>query len=189
MRSLLLASSFATLGLADLAWIDLRLAPDIVERETVADAPAVPPRPDRRTLERQAPLAMPTSPAPPPPRSPRPPLPTPPRLVLQYGVDEREPADTAKRDEDAAFALLSADPSLVVIIDGHTDRTGWTVYNERLSRARADAIAAALVARGVPRSRISVSGHGARRPIAQGDDPGSLARNRRVELSFERRTP
>jgi outer membrane protein OmpA-like peptidoglycan-associated protein len=187
MRSLLLASGFATLGFADLAWIDLRLAPDVVERETVAEAPAPPPRADVRTLERQ----VPPSPAPAvPPRATRPALPpTPARLVLQYGVDEREPADAAKRDEDAAVALLSADPTLVVVIDGHTDRTGWTTYNERLSRARADAIAAALVARGVPRSRISVSGHGARRPIAQGDDAASLARNRRVELSFERRTP
>jgi hypothetical protein len=189
MRSLLLASGFATLGLADLAWIDLRLAPDLIGGESVARAPAAPPRADGRALERQVSLPVATSPTPVIAASPRPLPPIPPRLVLQYDVDAREPAEATKREEDAAFALLSADPTLVVIIDGHTDRTGWMTYNERLSRARADAIAARLVARGVPRSRIAVSAHGARKPIAQGDDATSLARNRRVELSFERRTP
>lgn len=180
MRSLLLASGFATLGLADLAWLDLRLAPDILGRESVAGAPAAPPR---------APLALATPPRPAVATSPKSLPPVPPKLVLQYDVDAREPTDVAKHEEDVAFALLSADPTLVVIIDGHTDRTGWTTYNERLSRTRADAIAATLTASGVPRSRISVSAHGARRPIAQGDDAASLARNRRVELSFERRSP
>jgi outer membrane protein OmpA-like peptidoglycan-associated protein len=115
-------------------------------------------------------------------------LAAPPKLVLHFDFDSREPSGAARRDEDAAVALLSSDPTLVAIIDGHTDRTGFAPYNDRLSRARADAIAATLVARGVPRTRIVVTGHGARRPVAQGSDAPSLARNRRVELSFERRS-
>ncbi|MEA2750092.1 MAG: hypothetical protein QOI41_4235 [Myxococcales bacterium] len=188
MRSLLLASGFATLGLADVAWIDLRLAPDAFDRQTVAAAPRV-----AVAVPLPAPLPVPTAPTTPVlSASKAPALPTPPpppRLMLHYDVDAREPVEASKRDEEAALALLAADPTLVVIIDGHTDRTGWTTYNDRLSRARADLISARLLARGVPRSRISVSGHGARKPIAQGDDAAALARNRRVELSFERRTP
>jgi hypothetical protein len=191
MRSLLLASGFATLGLADVAWIDLRLAPDVVDRQIVAAAPreivAAAPRETVAALR-----PVPTSPTTPVLPASKPAglvTPPPPRLMLHYDVDAREPAEASKRDEEAALALLAADPTLVVIIDGHTDRTGWTTYNDRLSRARADLISAKLVARGVPRSRISVNGHGARKPIAQGDDAAALARNRRVELSFERRTP
>jgi outer membrane protein OmpA-like peptidoglycan-associated protein len=191
MRSLLLASGCAALGLADLAWLDLRLAPGLVERPAIVEISRS--RSEgmtMRSMELRVPslaaLPLPSSLAPPP--TP-PPTALPPKMRLAFDVDARELSESAKRDVDAALAVLSADPALVVVIDGHADRTGTPAYNDDLSRARADAVAAMLAARGAARSRLSVSGHGARRPIAPGNDAASLARNRRVELSFERRRP
>lgn len=214
MRSLFIASGFAALGAADVAWIDLRLAPSIVGRESapvVAIAAASPPRAADTTsvatpiatataeatalavamtpASATARLVAPAAPAPAAPAAHAPAPSAPTGLVLHFDVDARAPIDADARDEETMLALLSSDPSLMVIIDGHSDHTGVSTYNDRLSRARAEAIGAMLVARGIARSRIQVIAHGARKPIAAGDDAASLARNRRVEVSFARRAP
>lgn len=203
MRSLLLASGFAALGLADLAWIDLGLAPALATPKAVA-TPNVVAKMVNVERAQSAPISAPVarskeSTGIEPPSSPlraepgvvtgAAPRPIPPKMVLHFEVDAHEPSAAARRDAETAVGLLSADPTLVVIVDGHADRTGAPSHNDRLSRERADMIAAMLVASGVAPSRISTNGHGARRPIAPGNDEASLARNRRVELSFERRRP
>ncbi|SAL71853.1 ompA family protein [Caballeronia peredens] len=69
-----------------------------------------------------------------------------------------------------------------VLIEGHTDNEGSLGYNRRLSEARAEAVAQALIARGVPAGRITTKGMAWLRPIADnGTEPGR-AQNRRVEI-------
>jgi OOP family OmpA-OmpF porin len=167
MRSALLAAACGTLGVADVAWIDLHLVPRL-------DPPPI--------AERPAPIV--TAVAKVPPREP--PRPEAKRVVLPFEFDTREPSEAVKEDLSEAVSTLRDDPSLVVLVDGHTDRMGAALYNERLSRERAEAIAEVLIARGVRADRIVVNGHGARRPVTTGNDAASLARNRRVELTFRR---
>ena len=80
-------------------------------------------------------------------------------------------------------ALLKAQPALKVAIVGHTDSQGTLESNLQLSRARADAVVAALKAQhGVDGARLSAHGLASLAPVASNRDEAGRARNRRVEL-------
>jgi outer membrane protein OmpA-like peptidoglycan-associated protein len=67
-------------------------------------------------------------------------------------------------------------------IEGYTDTVGRGRLNQRLSAERAAAVRAALVARGIPASRLSAKGYGARHAIADNATEAGRARNRRIEF-------
>jgi outer membrane protein OmpA-like peptidoglycan-associated protein len=69
-----------------------------------------------------------------------------------------------------------------ILIEGHTDNEGSLAYNQGLSVERADAVAKALIARGVPAERITTQGMAFLRPIASNDTAQGRALNRRVEI-------
>ncbi|AET91555.1 flagellar motor protein MotB [Burkholderia sp. KK1] len=69
-----------------------------------------------------------------------------------------------------------------ILIEGHTDDQGSLAYNRALSAARADAVAKALIARGVPAARITTQGMAYQRPIASNSTRAGRAANRRVEI-------
>lgn len=70
----------------------------------------------------------------------------------------------------------------VLRIEGHTDDVGTAASNNMLSRKRAEAVRAALIARGVPPERLVAEGFGSSRPVAGNDNDNGRARNRRIEI-------
>jgi outer membrane protein OmpA-like peptidoglycan-associated protein len=74
-------------------------------------------------------------------------------------------------------------PALKVEVSGYTDSDGSPEANKALSERRAQAVADALVADGVSRSRISSAGYGEDKPVAANDTPKNKALNRRIEFS------
>jgi OmpA-OmpF porin, OOP family len=70
-------------------------------------------------------------------------------------------------------------------VGGHTDTTGTAAYNERLSIRRAEAVAAELVRRGVPRNEIAIAGYGATRPLVATGPNVREPQNRRVEINLK----
>ncbi|MDX8500480.1 OmpA family protein [Mesorhizobium sp. VK4C] len=74
-------------------------------------------------------------------------------------------------------------PALKVEVSGYTDSDGSPDANKALSERRAQAVADALVADGVPRNQISAAGYGEDRPVAANDTPKNKALNRRIEFS------
>jgi outer membrane protein OmpA-like peptidoglycan-associated protein len=69
-----------------------------------------------------------------------------------------------------------------VLIEGHTDSTGSDQLNMTLSQKRADAVKAALTAKGVSEGRITTRGYGKKYPVGSNDTPGGRSQNRRVEV-------
>src|SRR5204863_4122583 len=84
--------------------------------------------------------------------------------------------------------LLSSDPNLKLIVEGHTDNVGGAAPNQKLSEARAASVVSWLAAHGVPANRISSKGYGLTHPVASNDDAAGRAKNRRVEIRKEELT-
>jgi len=70
----------------------------------------------------------------------------------------------------------------VLRVEGHTDNIGRSASNAALSSRRAEAVRAALVARGVPANRLVSEGFGSSNPIADNRTDEGRARNRRIEI-------
>ncbi len=67
-------------------------------------------------------------------------------------------------------------------VSGHADRSGTPQYNQRLSERRAQAVAAELERRGVPRSAMVIQAFGETRPLVPTADGVREPQNRRVEI-------
>lgn len=94
----------------------------------------------------------------------------------------------AERQLEALLQEAAIDESWPVILAGHTDSGGNDQANLRSSRARAEAVAAWLVERGVADSRIRIVAFGEQNPIAPNALPDGRPNesgrrtNRRVEV-------
>lgn len=66
------------------------------------------------------------------------------------------------------------------MIEGHTDASGTSEYNQALSLRRAESVKAAMVAAGMPEAGVRVTGLGETDPIESNDTPEGRAQNRRV---------
>jgi outer membrane protein OmpA-like peptidoglycan-associated protein len=73
-------------------------------------------------------------------------------------------------------------PDAALTVLGHTDAVGSDTYNIALSRRRAEAVMAALAARGVKPDQLTEVAIGKRQPIAPNDTAEGRAHNRRVEF-------
>ena len=77
--------------------------------------------------------------------------------------------------------LLREDPQRIVRLEGHVDDVGNHSRSIELSGRRAEAVRAALVARGIEARRIVVRALGDSYPVASNETPLGRERNRRVE--------
>ncbi|MFT3877103.1 MAG: OmpA family protein [Propioniciclava sp.] len=74
-----------------------------------------------------------------------------------------------------------------VRVEGHTDDTGDDAPNQRLSQARAQAVADYLTGHGIAADRITVSGRGETAPAYPNDTDENRAKNRRVVIEFRQK--
>src|SRR5262245_12032444 len=77
---------------------------------------------------------------------------------------------------------MSGDVEL--LIAGHTDAVGTDEYNFGLSQRRAQSAADYLMTRGIPPSRINITGLGESEPVATNDTDAGRQLNRRVEVAI-----
>ena len=103
-------------------------------------------------------------------------------VQVNFATDQAEILPESQPQVDEIIRLLQGTPELRLRVDGHTDNTGVAARNQALSAARAEAVVAALVARGIDAVRLQAAGHGDSQPVAGNDTEEGKARNRRVEL-------
>jgi outer membrane protein OmpA-like peptidoglycan-associated protein len=99
--------------------------------------------------------------------------------LFEFDSATMRPQSAPMLDRAAALLKRSTRP---IMIEGHTDNVGPLDYNMTLSAGRANAVADALIARGVPAARIKTKGMAFMEPIANNDTPEGRALNRRVEI-------
>lgn len=78
--------------------------------------------------------------------------------------------------------VMAQNPERTVLVEGFTDSTGSSSYNQDLSQRRANAVAAALGSMGVARERIAMKAYGEAFPVAGNDTATNRQMNRRVEV-------
>lgn len=84
---------------------------------------------------------------------------------------------------DELYNMLSDNPTLRIVVSGHTDNVGDQLINQILSEGRALSVKQALIEKGISYKRIEAIGYGEDRPIADNDTVEGRAKNRRVEIA------
>lgn len=101
---------------------------------------------------------------------------------------ELDPVARAKLD--IILDYVRADPRVNRFeLDGHSDNTGSRLTNRDISRRRALAVQAYLIANGIPEEQIIIRFHGERYPLVPNNSEANRARNRRVTLQLFREPP
>jgi peptidoglycan-associated lipoprotein len=73
-------------------------------------------------------------------------------------------------------------PSLLILIEGHTDYKGTREGNLAMGERRAKAVERALVKDGVPAERLFTLSHGSEKPVCAEKTDACAAKNRRVHF-------
>lgn len=107
--------------------------------------------------------------------------------IAVYGIHFDTGKSEIKPDSEPALIeiakMLKATPALKLHVVGHTDNVAGLDLNMKLSRARAEAVVAALTSRhGISAGRLIAHGVGPVAPVASNDAEPGRAKNRRVEL-------
>jgi OmpA-OmpF porin, OOP family len=107
--------------------------------------------------------------------------------VAIYGVLFDFNKSTLQPASDAALQpaanLMTANKTLKLEVQGHTDNVGNDAYNQTLSEARAKAVVTWLTQHGVAADRLTAKGYGRAKPVADNGSDEGRARNRRVEIA------
>lgn len=103
-------------------------------------------------------------------------------VLFDTGRATLKPGAVAVLDRLAAY--MQSNPQTRLVIEGHTDSTGSAATNEELSQRRADAVANALINRGVSAQNLRAVGKGPDLPVASNATPAGRQQNRRVEVIF-----
>ncbi len=80
-------------------------------------------------------------------------------------------------------AIMAADESLMLDIDGHTDEVGTNESNQTLSENRAGSVREYLISKGVTETRMKSTGYGEEKPVADNKTAAGRAKNRRTEMT------
>ena len=103
-------------------------------------------------------------------------------ILFQTNSSELQP--TVMSSIESLAKILNKYQDTNILIEGDTDNTGTTEYNQTLSERRAKSVADYAKGLGVTGSRISTVGLGESNPIASNDTDYGRQQNRRVEVAI-----
>lgn len=107
---------------------------------------------------------------------------------VRFGFDSDELAGTADAILNNVASYLGKFEMVTLVLRGHTDTKGSKWYNKQLSKRRANAVASALIAKGVDEKSITVEYYGEEKPLVPDYDAEGnyleqeAEKNRRVEI-------
>ncbi|MEJ7586244.1 MAG: OmpA family protein [Ferruginibacter sp.] len=109
-------------------------------------------------------------------------------IFFESKKTELNPASIVELNK--VIQLMNDNPTLKILITGHTDNVGKPADNLQLSNGRALAVISYLLAsKQISKERLQYKGLGATKPIADNETMPGKALNRRTELSVISNTP
>jgi outer membrane protein OmpA-like peptidoglycan-associated protein len=103
-----------------------------------------------------------------------------------FDLDKYEIKKKSTTELNRINTFLEQNPTIGIIIEGHTDNSGESGYNLDLSEKRAKAVYDYLVGNGGESERLSFKGYGQEKPIAANDSETNRQLNRRIEFRIVR---
>jgi iron complex outermembrane receptor protein len=105
--------------------------------------------------------------------------------LVFFDFNKSDLTPQAKDIVDTAGKNASAAKVTQLTVTGHTDTVGSDAYNMRLSRRRAESVAAQLEKDGIPSSEIEIVAKGKRDLLVPTGDGVREPQNRRVQIVFD----
>ena len=99
-----------------------------------------------------------------------------------FGFDSSEPSHEFIDQLTEVSSVLNAYPQAQAAFVGHADSKGSALYNQKLSKHRAQAVVNQLIELGVTPTQLDWQGVGESRPVADNNTAEGRAENRRVEI-------
>ena len=125
------------------------------------------------------------APPPAPQQPPPPPMSAPHEFIIFFAFNKSNLTPEAHRVVQEAAAAAKQYGSARIMITGHTDTSGSSSYNQRLSMRRASAAKAGLVSEGISSGMITTTGKGETELLVQTADGVKEPQNRRAAIDLE----
>ncbi|MBW4051612.1 MAG: OmpA family protein [Proteobacteria bacterium] len=103
-------------------------------------------------------------------------------VLFSTGKSTLQPGAHLQLERLASY--LKDHPKQRVLIEGNTDSSGAAAFNQKLSAARAQAVAQSLELHGVKSSQYRTIGLGEAYPVVSNDTAAGRQQNRRVDVVF-----
>ena len=103
---------------------------------------------------------------------------------LVFGLGQSSLTMEAKAELDKLAKIMNKNPTMKILLEGHTDVRGSARKNLKLSQERVEAARDYLTKLGLSAERIATKGWGQRKPLIITDDVEKGKINRRVEVSI-----
>ena len=100
---------------------------------------------------------------------------------LYFATDKSEVLQQSYNELFQLKEMLEQHPSIKIELRGHTDNQGTVDHNQKLSEARAKAVADYLIGKGIDKRRLTWIGFGKSQPVADNATAEGRSKNRRVE--------
>ena len=85
---------------------------------------------------------------------------------------------------DEIYNFLSENEDVYVELRGHTNSNCDAAFCDKLSKARAKAVADYLLKKGINAERLSYEGYGKKKPVASNNYAAGRKKNQRVEIKI-----
>jgi hypothetical protein len=101
-------------------------------------------------------------------------------IEFEFGKSDLLPTSNILIEQ--VYESMRNNPGMEIMICGHTDDIGEEDFNQKLSEARAKAVANALIELGISTNRLKIKGYGEKMPLVPNTNDENRARNRRTEF-------
>jgi len=101
-----------------------------------------------------------------------------------FGLDSDDISATAKTKLLELGEILNKYPDTYILVEGHTDASGSSSHNNKLSKRRAESVSTFLEENNIDDSRIKTEWYGEEQPKYANDNSANMAKNRRVEFAI-----